>query len=84
MEALVGADDHDIIYVERDNTIVSTTTFLGTQKHTLVVRPQVTLTFDAPFTNEGIVINHRTLEMMTGSLFTNSGAFVNTGSLIAN
>jgi len=83
-EALVDAEEHDFIYVERSNTIDVSTTFLGTQKNTLVIRPQSTLTFTASFTNEGIVINHGKLEMMSGADFNNSGAFVNTGTLISN
>ena len=83
-EALIGANEHDFIYVERSNIIDVSTTFPGTQQNTLVIRPHTTLTFTAPFTNEGIVINHGTLEMISGTTFTNSGAFVNTGLLIAN
>jgi len=83
-EALVDASEHDFIYVERSNTINLPTVFLGDLQNTLVIRPQTTLTFTAPLTNEGIVINHGTLQMTSGATFTNSGVFANTGQLIAN
>lgn len=83
-EALDGASDHSFIFVPRDFTFDTPLTFSGMEKHTLVIQPNVTMTFSAPFTNQGIVINHGTLEMLTGAVFTNSGAFVNTGMLIAN
>lgn len=83
-EALSGAHDHSFIYVAKDYVIDSTTIFSSGIQRTLIIHQNTTLTFDAPFTNEGIVINHGTLEMLTGSLFTNAGAFVNTGLLIAN
>ena len=83
-EALAGAHDHSVIYLTKDYLIDTTTLFSSGLHRTLFIHPNTALTFDAPFTNEGIVINHGTLEILTGSLFTNSGAFVNTGLLITN
>jgi hypothetical protein len=83
-EALLGAKDHEFIFVARDHTIDVTTTFPATQNQTLVIKPYVTLRFNAPFTNESIVINHGTLEMINGAQLTNKGALVNTGMLIIN
>lgn len=83
-EALDGANDYDIIFVARDIVVDSPTIFSNIQNQTLFIRPTVNLTFNAPFTNEGIVINHGTVEMMPGATFTNSGVFANTGQLIAN
>lgn len=83
-DALNEANDYDIIFVAGNYIVDSPTTFSNAQNHTLFIRPFASLTFTAPFTNEGIIINHGILEMMPGAIFTNSGAFVNTGQLIAN
>ncbi|WP_235296600.1 hypothetical protein [Portibacter marinus] len=81
-EALAAATDYSFIKVTRDVTISDATAFPGGQNLTLVVEPLRTLTLDAPFTNEGIIINHGTIRMLNGNIFTNIGPSVMTGNLI--
>lgn len=82
-EALASAEDYDFIHVARDFKIETPFTLSGEENYTLVVDPTIKLTFDAPFTNEGIIINHGTLHMINNNPFINQGSIIVTGSLIS-